>query len=98
MPSAMCHDTVAGQSSETHRHAYNTAFDALGLNWHWDEPTYDRLQAHGHDGIRVYLETEHSHLLRAYDADFLVQAIETAKARSYEHGTIGPVRYVSLAN
>ena len=68
---------------ETHRHAYNAAFEELGLPWHWDPVTYARLQAHGANGARAYLETEHAHLLRAYDADFLVNAIETAKARCF---------------
>ncbi|MEO7549353.1 MAG: hypothetical protein ABIT82_13075, partial [Ramlibacter sp.] len=40
-----------------------------------------RLQAGGRDGVRTYLESEQPHLLRAYEADFLVEAIETAKAR-----------------
>ena len=70
------------QSGEAHRHAYNAAFEELGLSWHWDEATYGRLQARGRDGIRSYLEDEQPHLLRAYEADFLVQAIEAAKARS----------------
>ncbi|MDP3413139.1 MAG: hypothetical protein Q8S16_08075, partial [Polaromonas sp.] len=33
--------------------------------------------------VRAYLETEQSHLLRAYEADFLVDAIETTQARCY---------------
>lgn len=98
MRPAMRQETVADQSTETHRHAYNVAFDALGLNWHWDEATYDRLQALGHDGVRLYLETEQSHLLRAYEADFLIHAIETTKARSYDSGTTGPFRSASFVN
>ena len=38
----------------------------------------------GRDGLRAYLQTEQAHLLRAYDLDFLTDAIETAKARCYE--------------
>ena len=65
------------------RHAYNAAFEELGLTWHWDAKTYERLQAatRGRESVRAYRETEQSHLLRAYEADFLVNAIETAKAR-----------------
>ena len=98
MRQAMRKDTVADQTTEIHRHAYNVAFDALGLSWHWDEATYIRLQSLGHDGVRVYLETEQSHLLRAYEADFLVHAIEAAKARSHGNGTTGQVRSASFAN
>jgi hypothetical protein len=75
--------TCTDQSTQADRHAYNAAFEELGLTWHWDAQTYDRLQAatRGSDSVRKYLETEQSHLLRAYEAEFLVNAIETAKAR-----------------
>lgn len=33
------------------------------------------------EGLRAWLERERPHLLRAYDADFLVQAIEQSRAR-----------------
>jgi hypothetical protein len=65
---------------EVLRQAYNSAFEELGLQWHWDRATFARLPA-GKPGVRAYLEREHPHLLRAYEADFLVDAIETAKAR-----------------
>lgn len=83
MLNALLSQTAAGQSAEAHRHAYNAAFEELGLTWYWDAATYTRLQAHGRDGVRVYLESEQSHLLRAYEADFLVDAIETTQARCY---------------
>jgi hypothetical protein len=70
--------------AEVHRQAYNAAFDELGLSWHWDPVTYACLPAAGPEGLRAYLEKEHAHLLRAYEADFLVTAIETAKSRCYE--------------
>ena len=98
MRQAMRKDTVADQTTEIHRHAYNVAFDALGLSWHWDEATYVRLQSLGHDGVRVYLETEQSHLLRAYEADFLIHAIESAKARGFGIQTTGQSRSTSFAN
>jgi hypothetical protein len=78
------HDTHQQGDREAHRQSYNAAFEELGLNWHWDPVTYACLPAEGPEGLRAYLEREHSHLLRAYDADFLVNAIETAKGRCYE--------------
>jgi hypothetical protein len=60
------------------RHAYNNAFERLDLSWHWDEATYHRLQTDGHSPLRQYLETEQAHLLSAYEAEFLLKAIETA--------------------
>lgn len=89
---------ATNRSAETHRHAYNFAFDSLGLSWHWDEVTYNRLRALGHDGVRIYLETEQSHLLCAYEADFLIQAIETAKARKYDNGKNGLAGSKSFTN
>jgi hypothetical protein len=62
------------------RHAYNIAFERLDLNWHWDEETYHRLQTDGHSPLRKYLETEQAHLLSAYEAEFLLGAIEAALA------------------
>jgi hypothetical protein len=65
------------------RQAYNAAFEELGLSWHWDSVAFARLPAGGREGVRAYIEQEHPHLLRAYEADFLVQAIETAKDRCH---------------
>ena len=62
------------------RQAYNSAFDELGLAWHWDRATFAWLPD-GPSRVRAYVEREHPHLLRAYDADFLVSAIESAKER-----------------
>ena len=59
--------------------AYNAAFYELGLRWHWDGATYEGLLSLAVDGpsrIRHYLQTQQPHLLRAYDADFLVAMIE----------------------
>ena len=77
--------TTTNHADEAHRHAYNAAFQELGLSWRWDIVTYTRLQmqAHGRADVSTYLETEQSHLLRAYEANFLVNAIETEKARCY---------------
>jgi hypothetical protein len=65
---------------EAERQAYNAAFEELDLPWHWDAETYLRLIGHG-CGVRRYLETERPHLLRAYEPEFLVAAVEAVKAR-----------------
>jgi hypothetical protein len=62
------------------RQAYNSAFEELGLPWSWDRATCASLPP-GADGVRQYLEREHPHLLRAYEPDFLVNAIESARSR-----------------
>lgn len=91
-------DLLDDQQVEAHRQAYNAAFDELGLNWHWDPVTYACLPAAGRDGLRVYLMTEQSHLLRAYDLDFLVEAIETAKARCLDCMLSNRVRAAGYAS
>jgi hypothetical protein len=65
------------------RQAFNTAFYELGLRWHWDDATYDTLALHDDPraGLRGYLQSAQAHLLRAYDADFLADAILDAKRR-----------------
>ena len=65
-------------ASEAERSAYNAAFYELGLGWHWSAETFESLQARGDpcERIRHYMEQQHPHLLRAYDAEFLASAIE----------------------
>ncbi|MBL8319656.1 MAG: hypothetical protein JNJ42_14680 [Burkholderiaceae bacterium] len=78
--------------ADIERSAFNSAFYQLGLRWHWDEATYERLAVESGDRQRVrrYLEQAQAHLLRAYDADVLAQAVVDAKcrlARSLAHCT-----------
>ena len=71
------------QPQDIERNGYNVAFCELGLEWHWDSSTYAKLQsiAQGKGCVRHYLETHQAHLLRAYDADFLVNAIESKRSQ-----------------
>jgi hypothetical protein len=69
-------------NEELHRLAYSSAFDELGLAWHWDRATYATLPE-GPQRVRAFVEREHPHLLRAYDPEFLVTAVEGAKARCH---------------
>lgn len=69
-----------------HRDAFNAAFRELGLNWRWGNETYRNLlnESAERERVRTYVETHQSHLLKAYDAEFLVNAILAAKAKWYE--------------
>ncbi|HKX44490.1 MAG TPA: hypothetical protein VJO99_25255 [Burkholderiaceae bacterium] len=71
------------EALEIERNGYNVAFSELGLEWYWDAETYSNLQTIPEESrrVRTYLETHQPHLLRAYDADFLVNAIQGARAR-----------------
>jgi hypothetical protein len=64
---------------EFERNSYNLAFSELGLEWYWDAQTYEALVKEEKGQVRAYLESRHPHLLRAYDADFLLNAIETRR-------------------
>ena len=68
-------------NQEIERNAYNVAFCELGLEWYWDAKTYAELRSAAQHKchVRSYLEAHQPHLLRAYDADFLVNAIETKR-------------------
>jgi hypothetical protein len=71
---------------EVERGAFNVAFYELGLRWHWDSDTYRALAATPceRERIRGYLAGEQAHMLRAYDAEFLTDAILTAKRRCHD--------------
>lgn len=79
---AIAHATA--HHDDLDRDAYNAAFYELGLRFHWDADTYAGLVASHPTAparVRAYLEAQQPHLLRAYDADFLVAAIEQGRQR-----------------
>ena len=80
---------AAANSADIHRNAYNAAFYELGLRWHWDGKIYPSVlcQAEERARLRAYLETHQPHLLKAYDAEFLVDAVQAAKERCLENMT-----------
>ena len=49
--------TLAETEFEGHRVAFNRSFEAAGLPWRWDRPTYGRLLAvgGGHERITTFL-------------------------------------------
>jgi hypothetical protein len=77
---ALPHNT---ETREIERSAFNVAFRELGLRWHWDGATYRSLADDPCERSRVrrYLHGEQAHLLRAYDEDFLTDAVLKIKAR-----------------
>ncbi|MDB5774746.1 MAG: hypothetical protein JWP38_879 [Herbaspirillum sp.] len=70
---------------DIHRNAYNAAFYELGLKWYWDCANYQAVLCPEDERqqLRAYLETQHPHMLKAYDTNFLIDAIQTTKARCY---------------
>jgi hypothetical protein len=70
---------------DAHLSAYNAAFSDLGLRFRWDRATLDVLNEFNSELARItaYIERYHSHLHRAYDADFLAQLILQRKTQYY---------------
>lgn len=70
---------------DAHLSAYNAAFSDLGLRFRWDHDTLDLLKEFNGEVARItaYIERYHSHLHRAYDADFLAQMILHKKEQYY---------------
>ena len=86
---------VLNATEELERNAYNAAFHELGFRWHWDSTTYGALHSRTTDAaerINHYLETRQPHLLRAYDASFLIQVIQEKKAQHAGRKTSDPLR------
>jgi hypothetical protein len=52
-----------------------TADDSLDLCRDWDAAACGTTP----EGVRAWLEKERPHLLRSYDADFLVRAVEASR-------------------
>ncbi len=61
--------------------AYNMAFAELGLRFRWDSHTLASLASIDGEAARIvaYIEAHHPHLLTAYSADFLSEAILAKK-------------------
>ncbi len=71
--------------SEAERNSFNAAFHELGFRWYWDTDTYNDLVRRFNcttERVRHYLEAHQPHLLRAYDAGFLVDAIQQAQLKT----------------
>ena len=86
---------VLNAGEEMERDAYNAAFHELGFRWHWDSDTYRALHSRTSDAaerINHYLETRQPHLLKAYDASFLIQVIQEKKAQHANRKASGAVR------
>jgi len=70
-----------GFDAEARRNAYNAAFHELGFGWVWETGCHLAGPAGERACLRDYLAQHQPHLLCAYDADFLVDAILAAKER-----------------
>lgn len=77
--------TLADTERDGHRLAFNAAFQALGLDWHWDVPLYGELLAvtGGKERIRYYVERYRPDWPRPADFDDLVLELHRTKTQYY---------------
>ncbi|SEB13306.1 hypothetical protein [Paraburkholderia sartisoli] len=75
------HQTQREQAIRTQLCAYNMAFAELGLRFRWDAQTLESLATIDGEQARIiaYVEAHHPHLLNAYSAAFLSEAILAKK-------------------
>ena len=81
MSQAFIEEREAEADLHAHVCAYNMAFEELGLRFRWDTRTLSALLCIEDETARLvaYIETHHPHLLKAYSAEFLSQAILARK-------------------
>jgi HAD superfamily hydrolase (TIGR01509 family) len=77
--------TLADTERDGHRIAFNAAFAAAGLDWHWDEALYGRLLAvtGGKERMRFFCEHHDPAFLQRADADERIRLLHAAKTRHY---------------
>lgn len=77
--------TLADTERDGHRVAFNAAFAAAGLDWHWDVATYGRLLdvTGGKERLRHYLATERPHEAGRPDLEARIGALHADKTRRY---------------
>ncbi len=75
-------DGTLAETEELHRRAFNTAFAAAGLPWHWDQPLYARLLevTGGKERMRHYIDAHNA--TPALD-DATIAALHRAKTKLY---------------
>jgi HAD superfamily hydrolase (TIGR01509 family) len=77
--------TLADTERDGHRVAFNQAFSAAGLDWHWDVELYGKLLAvtGGKERMRHYLDRYRPDWVRPADLDSLIVRLHAAKTRHY---------------
>ena len=77
--------TLADTERDGHRVAFNAAFAAAGLDWHWDVGTYGRLLdvTGGKERLRHYVATERPSEAVRPGLDDRIVALHAEKTRQY---------------
>lgn len=77
--------TLANTEQDGHRVAFKKAFSDAGLDWYWDEDTYDELLAAfgGKERIRYYSECFLEHFNAPSDLDGFIRELHAHKTTHY---------------
>lgn len=77
--------TLADTEKAGHRVAFNQAFSAAGLDWHWDESLYGKLLSvtGGKERIKFYLSEYNPHFEAPTALDQFVKSLHLAKTECY---------------
>ncbi|HEY9847045.1 MAG TPA: HAD family hydrolase [Candidatus Caenarcaniphilales bacterium] len=78
--------TMADTERDGHRVAFNQAFAAAGLDWHWSVPLYSELLAvtGGKERIRHYLNKYQPNFEPSTDLDRFIPELHAAKTKYYQ--------------
>lgn len=78
-------DGTLADTEEIHRHAFNAAFAAAGLDWHWDRPLYHQLLevTGGRERIRHYLDRYLPGFERPADLEGFIAGLHRDKTGHY---------------
>ena len=78
-------DGTLSETEETHRKAFNRAFDSVGLAWHWDQVLYGQLLdvTGGKERIRHYIESFGGTGAPMDSLDEFIPALHAKKTEAY---------------
>jgi HAD superfamily hydrolase (TIGR01509 family) len=78
-------DGTLSETEDTHRKAFNEAFDKKGLPWHWDHRLYRQLLAvsGGKERIRHFIDVHDPERLHSKDLDGYIRDLHAAKTAIY---------------
>lgn len=78
-------DGTLAETEETHRVAFNRAFEGAGLSWSWDQHLYQKLLAvtGGKERIRHFVENYSPQGAPVHDLDNFIRALHAQKTNAY---------------
>ena len=84
-------DGTLSETEETHRKAFNRAFEHAGLSWHWDQDLYRELLGvtGGKERIRHYIEDFGGKGAPEVSLDDFIPRLHAEKTKAYTDMVIG---------